>query len=64
MAMLLPPPTKPITLPCNRSFSGIGKKEEYTKPRTKGRAVSCVKIELTTVAVTQDPYHRKEIRVH
>ena len=29
MAMLLPPPTKPITLPCQG-----GKKEEYTKPYT------------------------------
>ena len=54
MAMLPPPPTKPITLPCQRGFSGGGKKEEYAKPRTKGRGVSYGKIGLTTVAVTHD----------
>ena len=40
MAMLPPPPTKPITLPWQCGFSGEGKKEEYAKPRTKGRGVS------------------------
>ena len=54
MAMLLPPPTKPIALPWQRGFNGIGKKEEYAKPRTEGREVSSEKIGLTTVAVTQD----------
>ena len=34
MAMLPPPPTKPITLPGQRGFSEGGKKEEYAKPRT------------------------------
>ena len=35
MAMLPPLPTKPITLPRQRGFSGGGnKKEEYAKPRT------------------------------
>ena len=34
MAMLPPPPTKPITLPGQRGSSGGGKKEEYAKPRT------------------------------
>ena len=54
MAMLPPPPTKPITLPWQRGFSGEGKKEEYAKPRTWGRGVSYDKIGLTTVAVTHD----------
>ena len=55
MAMLLPPPTKPITLPWQRGFSGGDKKkEEYANPRTEGREVSYGKIGLTTVAVTQD----------
>ena len=54
MAMLPPPPTKPITLPWQRGFSGGGKKEEYAKPRTEGRELSYGKIGLTTVAVTQD----------
>ena len=54
MAMLPPPPTKPITLPWQRGFSGEEKKEEYAKPRTEGREVSYGKIGLTTVAVTQD----------
>ena len=54
MAMLPPPPTKPITLPWQRDFSGGGKKEEYVKPRTEGSEVSYRKIGLTTVAVTQD----------
>ena len=54
MALLLPSPTKPITLPRQRGFSGGEKKEEYGKPRTEGREVSYGKIGLTTVAVTQD----------
>ena len=33
VAMLPPLPTKPITLPWQRGFSGGGKKEEYAKPR-------------------------------
>ena len=40
MTMLRPPPTKPITLPCQRGFSRGGKKEEYVKPRTKERGQS------------------------
>ena len=54
MAMLPSPPTKPITLPRQRGFSGGGKKEEYSKSRTEGREVKYGNIELTTVAVTQD----------
>ena len=54
MAMLPPPPTKPITVPWPRGFSGGGKKEECAKPRTEGREVSYWKNWLTTVAVTQD----------
>ena len=55
MAMLPPPPTKPITLPWQRGFSGGEKKKvKYAKPRTEGREVSYGKIGLTTVAVTQD----------
>ena len=54
MAMLLPPPTKPTTLPCQRGFNGGGKKEEYAKPHTEGREVSYGKIGLTTVSVIQD----------
>ena len=54
MAMLLPPPTIPITQPRQRGFSGGEKKGEYAKPRTEGREVSYGKIGLTTVAVTQD----------
>ena len=54
MAMLLPPPTKPITLPCQRVFRGGGKTGEYATPRTEGRGVSYGKIGLTTVAVTHD----------
>ena len=54
MAILPPPPTKIITLPWQRGFSGWGKKEEYAKPHAEGREVSYVKIGLTTVAVTQD----------
>ena len=62
MAMLPPPPTKPITLPWQRCFSGGGKKEEYAKPRTWGRGVSYGLTEweetgLTAVAVT----HKKEL---
>ena len=34
MAMLPPPPTKPITLHWQHGFSRGGKKEEYAKPRT------------------------------
>ena len=33
---------------------GEGNKQEYAKPRTKGRGVSYGKIGLTTAAVTQD----------
>ena len=54
MAMLLPPPTKPITLPASVVLAGDEKKEEYVKPRTEGREVRYGKIGLTTVAVTQD----------
>ena len=54
IAMFPPPTTKPITLPQQCGFSGGGKKEEYAKPRSKGRGVSYGKIGLTTVAVTQD----------
>ena len=54
MAMLPPPPTKPITLPWQRGFSGGEKEEEYAKPRTYGRGVSYGNIGLTTVAVTHD----------
>ena len=35
-------------------LAGEEKTEEYAKPRTKRRGVSYGKIELTTVAVTQD----------
>ena len=54
MAMLPPPPTNPIILPRQRGFTGGGKKVVYVKIRTEGREVSYGKIELTTVAVTQD----------
>ena len=54
MAMLPPPPTKPITLPWQRGFSGGGKKEEYAKPHIEGREVSYGKIGLTSVVVIQD----------
>ena len=54
MAMLLPPPTKPITLPWQHGFSMRGKKKVYTKPCTERREVSYGKIMLMTVAVTQD----------
>ena len=53
MAMLPPPLTKPITLPWQSGFSGVGKKEEYAKPCTKGRGVTCRKIGIMTVAITQ-----------
>ena len=53
MAMLPPPPAKPMTLPRQRAFSEGGIKEEYAKPHTKGRGVSYGKFGLTTVAVTQ-----------
>ena len=35
-------------------LAGGGKKEQHAKARTEGREVSFGKIELTTVAVTQD----------
>ena len=54
MTMFLLSPTKPITLPCQRGFSGGVKKEEFATPHTKGREVSYWEIGLTTVAVTQD----------
>ena len=55
MAMLPPPPIKPITLPPDSVvLAGEEKKEGYAKPRTKGREVSYGKIGLTTVAVTHD----------
>ena len=54
MAMLLPPPTKPITLPWQRGFSWGGKKVEYANLRTKLIEVSYRKIGLTNVAITQD----------
>ena len=67
MAMLPPPPTKPITLPCQRGFRGGGKKrkkknrgkeekerEEYGKPRTRRERLSYWKIGLTTMAATQE----------
>ena len=54
MALLPQPPTKPITLPCQRGFSRGGIKEEHAKPRTEGIEVSFGKIGLTTVAITQD----------
>ena len=54
MAILLPPPTKPITLPWQRGFSGGGTKEEYAKPLTEGRGVTYGKIGLTTVAIAHD----------
>ena len=38
MAMLPPPPTKPITQLCSVVLVGEGKKE-YAKPHTKGRGV-------------------------
>ena len=52
MAMLPTPPTKPITLPWQCGFSGVGQKDDYAKPRTKGRGVSYGMIGLTIVAVT------------
>ena len=51
-ARLLPPPTKPITLPDSVVLAGEKRKEEYAKPRTKERGVSYGKIGLTTVAVS------------
>ena len=47
MAMLLPPPTKPLTRSNSVVLAGYEKKEEYAKPRTKGRAVNYRKIGLT-----------------
>ena len=52
--MLLPPRTKPITLPWQRGFSRGEKKEGYSKPCTELTEVSFGKMGLTTVAVTQD----------
>ena len=50
MEMLPPPTTKPITLPWQCVFyRGEEKKEEYAKPRTKGREVSYGKVGLTSV---------------
>ena len=43
-----------VAKPDSVVLAGVGKKEEYSKPRTKGRGVSYGKIGLTTVAVTQD----------
>ena len=40
MAMLPPPPTKPITLPDRVVLGGDETKEEQTKPRPKERGVS------------------------
>ena len=55
MVMLPASPTKSTTLPRQCGFSGReGKKEEYTKPHTKGREVSYGTPGLATVAVTQD----------
>ena len=55
MAMLPPPPTKPTTLPWLLGFKGGGKKKSTLIhiPHTKGKRVSCGKIELTIVAVAQ-----------
>ena len=54
MAMLPLPLTKPITLQWQCCFFLQGrKKEEYPKPRTKGREVSYGKIWPTTAAATQ-----------
>ena len=54
MAMLPPPPTKPITLPFQRDLRWGGKKEEYAKPLTIGRGVSYGTIGFSAVAVIQD----------
>ena len=40
MAMLLSPPTKPITLPRQSGLAAEDKKKEYARPNTKGRGVS------------------------
>ena len=53
MAMLLPPPTKPI-LYTDSVVLAWKEKEEYAKPRTKGRGVSYGKIGLMTMAAAQD----------
>ena len=70
MAMLPPPPTKPITLPWQCGFSGEEKNKsmlttvgeerrgEERSELKKGRGVSYRKIGLTTVAVTQDLHSR------
>ena len=67
MAMLPPPPTKPITLPYQRGFSGGEKKIEKNRGKgekkgkstlshvLEGRArLSYWKIGLTTMAATQE----------
>ena len=67
MAMLPPPPTKPITLPKQRGFSWGRKKrktknrgkeekklEEYAKPCTGRERLSYWKIGLKTMAATQE----------
>ena len=66
MAMLPPPPTKPITLPKQRGFtrgeknkkknSGQGDKkgEEYAKSRTRRERLSYWKIGFMTMAATQE----------
>ena len=64
MAMLPPPPTKPITLPGQCGFNEGGKKEETAKPCTKGRGVSHGKIGLTTMAVTQDHGCKQTYMLH
>ena len=52
MALLQPPPTKPITLPDSAVLAGDEKK--CGKPSSKGEKVSYEKVGLTTVAVTQN----------
>ena len=53
MAMLLPPPTKPITMPSQHGFSR-GEKKRVRLATYKGRGVSYRKIGRTTMAVTRD----------
>ena len=61
MAMLPPPPTKPITLPNSVVLAREKKKgkrrekrEEYAKARTRRERLSYWKIGLTTMAATQE----------